>query len=49
MYWLYLLLRLKVTIDNPQTMQVIKAQSQLSQVKLNILLRKHDLKSNGKK
>lgn len=37
------LLRLEVSVNNAQAVQVVQAQCQLSQVKLHILLCKHDL------
>lgn len=37
------LLRLEVSVNDAQAVQVVQAQSQLSQVKLHILLREHNL------
>lgn len=39
----HLLLRLEVSVNDAQAMQVIQAQSQLSQVELHVLLREHNL------
>lgn len=37
------LLRLEVSVNDAQAVQVVQTQRQLSQVKLHILLREHDL------
>lgn len=39
----YSLFRLEVSINDAQAVQVVQAQSQLSQVKLHILLCEHNL------
>lgn len=40
---LHSLLRLEVSVNDAQAVQVVQAQSQLSQVKLHVLLREHNL------
>lgn len=44
---LHSLLRLEVSVNDAQAVQVVQAQSQLSQVKLHILLCEHNLQEVG--
>lgn len=44
---LHSLLRLEVSVNDAQAMQVVQAQSQLSQIKLHVLLREHNLQQEG--
>lgn len=44
---LYSLLRLEVSVNDAQAMQVVQAQSQLGQIKLHVLLREHNLHQEG--
>lgn len=39
----YSLLRLQIPVDDPQAVEVVQSQGQLSQVELDILLREHHL------
>lgn len=45
---LYSLFRLEVPVNDAQAVQVVQAQSQLSQVKLHVLLREHHLQRAGR-
>lgn len=39
----YSLLRLQIPVDDPQAVEVVQSQGQLSQIELDILLREHYL------